>query len=103
MNGSLHAWLDDIVVGVILLGSVGYALCALGPRALRGRILTGAAAALRLLPGRLRQGGLAQRLRAAADSKPQGACGGCQDCAPAPKSAEPAAEIRIPVSRIGKR
>jgi len=103
MMGSLHAWLDDILVGAILLGSVGYALFALGPRTLRGRILAGAAAALRMLPGWLRQGALAQRMHAAAAGKPAGACGGCHDCASAPQAAAPTAEVHIPVSRIGKR
>jgi hypothetical protein len=52
----------------------------------------------------------AQRLKLAAAGKSQGACGGCDDCgttdADATKSSTrdaPAAEVRVPVAKIGRR
>jgi hypothetical protein len=121
MNVAVHAALDELMVGALLLLSVGYAVCALGPRALRGRILLGLAAVVHALPGFLRLGSLAQRIRAGASLQGGAGCGGCGSCAPksepaAPESAGaneagsnvratgggPTSEIRIPVSRIGK-
>jgi hypothetical protein len=81
----MNTLLDDFLVGVVLLASVSYALYKLGPRNLRKRILT--------LLG-----------RSAGAGKAQGACGGCDNCGDAsiaPKSSP--ADIRIPVSKIGRR
>jgi hypothetical protein len=80
----MHGLLDEILVGGALLASIIYALFALGPRSWR-RGLLGRAAAI----------------------KSAGACGGCDDCGSATPaagsagSAEP--EVRIPVSKIGRR
>jgi hypothetical protein len=71
-------------------------------------LLSGAAARA---PAFLGLGRAARRL-AAASTKTQGACGGCDSCgseqAPAQKPAGaevrvPAAEVRVPVSEIGRR
>jgi hypothetical protein len=80
----MNAILDNLLVGAVLLASLGYAIYKLGPRALRQRIL----AALRL---------------SASAGKSQGACGGCDNCGTdtAPQSAS--AEIKIPVAKIGRR
>jgi hypothetical protein len=79
----MNAVLDNILVGAVLIASLGYAVYRLGPRALKKRIL----AAFGRSAG-----------------KSQGACGGCDNC-----GAEPAApqsspgEIKIPVGKIGRR
>jgi hypothetical protein len=81
----MNAVLDNILVGVLLLASVGYAVYKLGPRALKKRIL----AALG---------------RSVSAAKADGACGGCDNCggeSAAPPSS--ASEIKIPVSKIGRR
>jgi hypothetical protein len=79
----LNTVLDDFLVGVVLLASLGYAVYKLGPRTLRARVL----AALGREP-----------------AKAQGACGGCDNCGS--ESAEPqpsSAEIKVPVEKIGRR
>jgi hypothetical protein len=85
----MNHWLDQALVGLLLLASGVYAAMALGPRVWRARVLAalGAAAAL----------------------KPKGGCGGCEDCGanatPASSQAQPSPppEIRIPVGKIGRR
>jgi hypothetical protein len=98
----MRFFLDDVLVGLVLLASVAYAMSSLGPKSLRGRLLLGASAVLRRLPG-LHE--LAQRLQTAASTKAKGACGGCDNCGsdqpPTVPLSEP--EVRIPVSTIGKR
>jgi hypothetical protein len=102
----MHGLLDEFLVGVALLASISYALFSLGPRTLRRGLAVRAAAALRFLPATPGLRSLSRRLETAA-VKPAGACGGCDDCGsatPAPGStgsAEP--EVRIPVSKIGRR
>ncbi len=97
--------LDDVLVGLVLLASVVYAVFSLGPRSLRGRLLTGAAALLRRLPGFAGLHELAQRLDTAASIKAKGACGGCDTCGSEQPPTAPSSgpEVRIPVSKIGKR
>jgi hypothetical protein len=99
MNGIL----DTSFVGIALVLSAGYALLALGPRALRLRL----SAALHRAAGRaptflgVRRG--LERLVAAVAGK-AGACGGCEDCGTgqtAGKSAD--SEVRVPVTKIGMR
>ncbi|HEY0746305.1 MAG TPA: hypothetical protein VGD63_06360 [Steroidobacteraceae bacterium] len=81
----MNTLLDNFLVGVLLLASVGYALYKLGPRNLRKRILT--------LVG-----------RSTAAGKVQGACGGCDNCGDAANPPQTAsADIRIPVAKIGRR
>ncbi len=80
----MNSLLDNFLVGVVLLASIGYALYKLGPRNLRRHILT-------LL-----------KLKSAAAGKVQGACGECDSCGAA--AAQPASsDIRIPVAKIGRR
>jgi hypothetical protein len=98
--------LDEFLVGGALLASILYAIISLGPRSLKRGLAVRAAALLRSVPAMPGLRSLSRRLQSAAAVKPTGACGGCDDCGPAPApessgSAEP--EVRIPVSTIGKR
>src|ERR1700761_6812258 len=99
----MNAFLDDMIVGTLLLLSIGYAAFKLGPKALRASILQTLSRALDAAPSALRLGGLARRLEMAS-GKNQGACGGCDNCGtqsnPAPRSS---ADIRVPVDKIGRR
>jgi hypothetical protein len=101
MNGIL----DDSLVGLALLASVGYAMASLGPRSLRRRILGVLGRVAGRAPAFLGLGRMAKRLAAASVAKAQGACGGCDNCGseatPAPQA--PKAEVRVPVARIGRR
>ncbi len=98
--------LDEILVSGVLLASIIYAIFALGPRSLKRGLLMRAAAWVRAVPTMPGLRALSRRMESAA-VKPAGACGGCDNCGsatPAPGSngsAEP--EIRIPVSKIGRR
>ena len=111
----MHTMLDDGLVGGALIASGLYAIVALGPRALRRRLLSAlarAAARFTPIPG---LGRLAGRLERAAAAK-AAACGGCSGCAatdggaaPPNRAAPPGAapnrqgEVRVPVARIGRR
>jgi hypothetical protein len=100
MNGIL----DNSLVGLALLVSAGYAVSSLGPRSLRRRVLLSLSRVMARAPGftGLRQA--AQRLAAASAGKTQGACGGCDSCgSEAPPSTSPAPEVRVPVTKIGRR
>jgi hypothetical protein len=106
MNGIL----DGALVCFALLLSVGYALWSLGPRSLRGKLLAAFAHVAARVPAVLGLRRAAQRLSIAAAGKSHGACGGCDDCgtsaADATKSAAkdaPAAEVRVPLAKIGRR
>ena len=68
----MRFFLDDLLVGLALLASVFYAVFSLGPRSLRGRLLGGASAVLRRLPGFPGLHELAQRLDTAASIKAKG-------------------------------
>ena len=96
--------LDNALVGLALLASAGYAAVSLGPRSLRRRILGVVSHGAARAPAFLGLGRIAQRLAAAA-SKAQGACGGCDNCGSEQTTAPqpPKAEIRVPVARIGRR
>jgi hypothetical protein len=101
----MNAVLDNFLVGVLLLVSVGYAVYKLGPRTLRSRILQSLSRAMAAAPAFLRLGRAAQKLDAASAGKVQGACGGCDNCG-TESSSEPqssSAEIKIPVAKIGRR
>jgi hypothetical protein len=98
--------LDNLLVGLALLVSVGYAVSSLGPKTWRNRWLAALSRLAERAPSQLRLGGVARRLAAAAAIvKPQGACGGCDNCgaesAAAPRSA--AAEVTVPVANITRR
>ena len=94
--------LDAALVAVALAASVLYALYALGPKSLRGRLCTVLADLAARAPATLHLGPIERRLRAAAGGS--GACGGCESCGP-PTDARAAdgKEIRVPVANIGKR
>jgi len=80
--------LDILLVGTALVGSVLYAIVALGPRAWRRRV----AAFLTSL-------GLAR-----VAPKTSGSCGGCDNCgAPDAKESPAGAETRIPLDEIPRR
>jgi hypothetical protein len=105
----MNHWLDQALVGLLLVASAGYALLTLGPKTLRAKILAGVG---RLAAGAPRVFGLsrwAQRLQAAAAAQPKGACGGCEDCGTSTStrtaSGAPSTprEINIPPGKIGRR
>jgi len=101
----MHSFLDDFLVGLVLLASVLYAVFSLGPRTLRRRLLAAASALLRRLPKISGLRAVAQRLDTAASTKASGACGGCDNCGSEQAPTVPASrsEFRIPLSRIGRR
>jgi hypothetical protein len=86
----MNAVLDNILVGALLLASVGYAVYKLGPRTLRTRILTALG-------------------RSATAGKQAGACGGCDNCGSestgqqSSGEQQSSTEIKIPVAKIGRR
>lgn len=99
----MNAVLDNFLVGVLLLLSVGYAAYKLGPRTLRTRILKTAGRAMTAAPAFLGLGRAAQRLAAAAGG-PAGACGGCDNCGAEPASPKVSSgEINIPAASIRRR
>jgi len=100
----MNHWLDQSLVGLLLAASAGYALMTLGPKTLRMRILAGLSRLAARAPRVFGLSRWAQQLQAAA-AKPKGACGGCEDCAAgaAPPAQTSPAEIKIPLSKIGRR
>ena len=103
----MNSILDNSLVGLALLVSAGYAVSSLGPRSLRQRLLAALSRLLVRAPGFLGLGRMARWLAAASASKAQGACGGCDNCgseqAPAQKPDSRALEVRVPVTKIGRR
>ena len=101
----MNALLDNFLVGVLLLVSVGYAVYKLGPRTLRSRILQTLSRAMAAAPAFLRLGRAAQKLDAASLGKAQGACGGCDNCGTESSAeAQPSSsEIKVPVEKVGRR
>jgi hypothetical protein len=101
----MHRVLDDFLVGILLLVSVVYAVFALGPRTLRGRLLAGASTLLLRLPAITSLRVLAARLETAASIKAKSSCGGCDNCASEQTPPEPSSgsEFRIPLSKVGRR
>ena len=96
--------LDKFVGGLALLVSVGYAVSSLGPKTLRVRILAAAGRLAERAPSYLGLGRVARRLAAAAIVKPQGACGGCDNCGTESAAGQSAAaEVNVPVANIGRR
>ncbi|HEX3949074.1 MAG TPA: DUF6587 family protein [Steroidobacteraceae bacterium] len=99
----MNPLVDDLLVGAVLLLSLGYAVAKLGPRTLRRRMLESLSRALESAPAIFGLGRAAQRL-SAASGKAQAACGGCDNCgsegSSAPGSSE---EIKVPVAKIGRR
>jgi len=100
----MNSILDYSLVGLALLVSAGYAVSSLGPRSLRRRVLAALSRALERAPVFLGLRRAAQRLAVASAGKAQGACGGCDSCgSEAPTATSPAAEVRVPVTKIGRR
>ena len=97
----MNSVIDNSLVGLALLVSAGYALLSLGPRSVRRRLLAALSRATAFLG--LRR--TAERLGVASAGKAHGACGGCDSCgSEQPPTAEaPAAEVRVPVEKIGRR
>ena len=94
--------LDDLLVGAVLLLSLGYAFARLGPRTLRQRMLAAVSRLLASAPAIFRLGRVAQRL-SAASGKAQAACGACDNCGSESPSPKVSAEISVPVGKIGRR
>jgi hypothetical protein len=101
----MNSFLDNALVGLVLLVSAGYALASLGPRSLRKRFLAWLSRVLTAAPGYLGLGRAARKLQAASMLKAQGACGGCDNCgSDQPPAAQASSdEIKIPVGKIGRR
>ena len=98
----MNAALDNLLVGAVILVSLGYALVKLGPRSLRQRIFRYLRGILEAAPSFLKLEGVAQRL-AAASGKTQAACGGCDGCGAEEDSEPQPSEINVPVGKIGRR
>ena len=99
----MNAFLDDFIVGAVLLASIGYALVKLGPKTLRKRILEASSRAIKAVPKPLGLDGVAKRLEAAS-VKAAAACGGCDNCGTESTSApQSSGEFSVPVSKIGRR
>jgi len=113
----VSTFLDDSLVGVLLLISAGYAFSALGPRSLRRRGLHALSVWLARAPAvlglcRVPLHRVAQRLARAAETKPPGACGGCDNCgagqpgARQPGAGEPGSqtpkEVTVSIHHIGR-
>jgi hypothetical protein len=101
----MNAVLDHVLVGVLLLASLGFAAYKLGPRGWRTRALQILSRSFASAPRHLHLQSVSERLALAAVGKPKGACGGCDSCgsetAATPQSA--ATEVRIPAAKIGRR
>jgi hypothetical protein len=108
----MSTFLDDSLVGVLLLISAGYTFSALGPRSLRRRALHALSMWLARAPAVLGMCGAplrraAQRMARAAETKPPGACGGCDNCgAGQPGAGQPGnqtpKEVTVPIAHIGR-
>jgi hypothetical protein len=80
----MTALIDNVLVGLVLLASIGYALLALGPKNWRRRV--------RIALG-----------FKSTDAKSAAACGGCEGCGSDAAASQASAEIKIPVGKIGRR
>jgi hypothetical protein len=110
----MNRMLDNGLVALVLLASLGYALLSLGPKAQVRRLRLALARLAASAPPQLHLGAIARRLQAAA-AKGAGGCAGCENCEPEPASGvkpseagrraadSRAAEVRVPLEKIGKR
>jgi hypothetical protein len=96
--------LDNSVVGLALLASMGYALSSLGPKGLRMRLFSALARLAARAPPFLHLRPVARRLEGAA-AKTSGSCGGCGSCDSAASAPDQPAdsEVRVPLARVGRR
>jgi hypothetical protein len=101
----MNSVLDYSLVGLLLLLSAAYAITSLGPRSLRPRCLAAVGRLAARVPVFFGLRGAAQRLVLASTVKAQGGCGGCGGCGSdqPPAQKPPAAEVRVPVTKIGRR
>lgn len=76
--------IDNMLVGLALLASVGYALLALGPKTWRRRI----------------RSALGFK---SPDAAASASCGGCEGCGSDSAAPNSSAEVKIPVGKIGRR
>lgn len=79
----MTTFIDNVLVGLVLLASIAYALMALGPKSWRHRVRSA--------------------LGFKSDAKAAAACGGCEGCGSDSAAPQAAAEIKIPVAKIGRR
>jgi hypothetical protein len=110
----MNKMLDNGLVALVLIASVGYALVSFGPKAQLRRLWAGLARLAASAPPGLHLGGIARRLEGAA-AKSAGGCGGCDNCEPEPASGAKSSsaerriveggvsEVRVPLEKIGKR
>jgi hypothetical protein len=100
----MNVWLDDSLVGLVLILSALYVLAALGPKNVRRRTLAALAALLARAPAALRLRPAAERLARAADAKTQGACGGCDNCGAGAetRTSNTGGEINVPIASIAR-
>ena len=98
----MNALLDDFLVGAVLIASLGYAVCKLGPASLRNRIIATLSRIAGAAPAFLRLRQISQRLEAAS-GKTQAACGACDNCGTESAVPQASAEIHVPVGKIGRR
>jgi hypothetical protein len=110
----MNSTLDNGLVALVLIASVGYALVSLGPKAQLRRLWAVLARLTANAPPGLHLGGIARRLERAA-AKNSGGCAGCDDCEAEPASGATssgverrspdggASEVRVPLEKIGKR
>jgi len=105
----MNSFLDDSLVGLALLVSLGYAVSSMGPRTLRRRLLASLSRLLAFAPAVPGLTKVARKLWAASTIRPRdaaaGACGGCDNCLPEQAAASPSAsrEVKVPVASIGRR
>ncbi|MDP9082735.1 MAG: hypothetical protein M3N50_03095 [Pseudomonadota bacterium] len=96
--------LDNSLVGLALLVSVGYAIASLGPRGLKSRVSAALIRGLAPAPAFLGLRRLAQHLANAATGQAQAACGGCDNCGSEASGVQKSqAEVSVPVREIGRR
>lgn len=94
--------LNDALVGVALLVSVGYVAISLGPKSVRRALLRALSRTLAVAPAGAGLRRAAERLAIAA-AKGEAACGGCDNCGSVQPAQAPPSEVRIPVAKVGRR
>jgi hypothetical protein len=101
----MSGMVDNSLVGLVLLLSLGYAVASLGPRTFRRRMLQTLSRWMGRAPAFLGLKRAAQRMAAASAAKAKGACGGCDDCGTgtSPDSEASSSEINVPVGKISRR
>src|SRR5580698_2629666 len=108
----MNTLLDNGLVALVLIASVGYALVSLGPKTQLRRLWVALARLAASAPPGLHLAAIARRLAGAA-AKGAGGCAGCENCEPEPASGAKASdtedraadnralEVRVPLAKIG--